>query len=439
MASSSPPFTNTTTLATPSDMARSSDVDIQHIILYLTLSFFSVLGVVGNAIAFYIFFKRRNSSTSVIFILALAGTDFVTCLVTVPFTMVFEALHYRMYYDGLCKLYMFFVTSTIPFSSLIMTGIAVDRYFCICHPFLHVLNVQRARLAVLCLALPAFTFGVITAMSYGLFLVQDSLLLNGTFLLGTNLTREEVQPPALFLNVSDVPGAVPPGHMIDTDVVVVGGTGNASGGSGVVVPVRGYRQLVQNAECIRNTFYFSEQFQTWYHYTYTSCYLMCFVIVMALYVLIYKSILSRRAMKAKRRKKNYYTSVANTDNAHAPPRGNTAAPPDPKNRTQAEGDTVLSELNGNNAGDAGRVPKRRGSANRDRNLYANIKTAMMLFVVTLVFIVAFAPSCFIAHGIIPMQLNVFYMYFAYNVANPFIYAFMNQSFREDLKKLLKRS
>lgn len=38
-----------------------------------------------------------------------------------------------------------------------------------------------------------------------------------------------------------------------------------------------------------------------------------------------------------------------------------------------------------------------------------------------------------------LQILVFYFYFVYNVVNPFIYAFMNQAFREDLKKLLKRS
>lgn len=36
------------------------------------------------------------------------------------------------------------------------------------------------------------------------------------------------------------------------------------------------------------------------------------------------------------------------------------------------------------------------------------------------------------------QLIVFYIYFTYNVANPFIYAFMNQTFREDLKKFMKK-
>ncbi|KAL8574074.1 hypothetical protein ACOMHN_064272 [Nucella lapillus] len=558
-------FTNTT-LATPTEMDyRKSVVDAEHIILYLALSFFSILGVIGNAIAFYIFFKRRNSSTSVIFILALAGTDFITCLVTVPFTMVFEAMLYRLYYDGLCKLYMFFVTSTIPFSSLIMAGIAVDRYLCICHPFLHVLNVQRARIAVLCLALPAFTFGIITSMSHGQFLMQKRLLINGTFLLGTNISKEKVvQPlfrPYSFLNVSDMAANMADGHLIE-HVTLENDTG--------LYPVQMYKELVRNPECTMNDMYFSENFQEWFHNIYTSCYVLCFITVMVLYVLIYKSIFTRRAMKAKRRKKNYYTSVAITD-THAPaPKTHNRGP-----GTPAEADTVLSEVNGNDngggttaattttttttttstttttatatttssissvqapttpvttttslttdeeegenvttstslmepqqqedggeeeeeeeegegkegkkveagsdvsksreprekdangarkfngttsattavatntagagdnaAGEATRIPKRRGSATRDRNLYANIKTAMMLFVVTLVFIVAFAPACFMAHGIVPVQLNVFYMYFIYNVANPFIYAFMNQSFREVLKKLLKRS
>ena len=52
-----------------------------------------------------------------------------------------------------------------------------------------------------------------------------------------------------------------------------------------------------------------------------------------------------------------------------------------------------------------RLPKRRGSTTRDRNLYANIKTAMMLFVVTLVFIVAFAPAWLMAHQLAPMQVR----------------------------------
>ena len=278
----STPASSNTTAVNDTGAVEGSVVDAEHIALYLMLSFFSVLGVVGNAIAFYIFFLRRNTGTSVIFILALAGTDFITCLVTVPYTIVFEAMRYRLYYDGLCKMYMFFITSTIPFSSLIMAGIAFDRYFCICHPFLHVLNVQRARFVVLGLFLPACTFGIITGMSYGMFLVQDYLLVNGSVLLGTDLPKALVQQAdneTFFLDVSQL-YLVPGGRHQDRDFTFFNDSR--------VHRVQTYRILVHNAECTMNNFYFSDLFQAWFHRVYTSCYILSFVVVMVLYVLIYK-------------------------------------------------------------------------------------------------------------------------------------------------------
>lgn len=85
---------------------------------------------------------------------------------------------------------------------------------------------------------------------------------------------------------------------------------------------------------------------------------------------------------------------------------------------------------------ANSLKRKRPSTVRDRNLIANIKTAFMLFIVTLVFLIAFLPALLMANGLIPIKLIVFYGYFIYNVANPFIYAFMNQNFREDLKKIV---
>jgi hypothetical protein len=73
----------------------------------------------------------------------------------------------------------------------------------------------------------------------------------------------------------------------------------------------------------------------------------------------------------------------------------------------------------------------------DRMRMANIKTALMLFVVTIVFILSFLPSWLIALQIIQAPVIVFYMYFVYNVVNPIIYAFMNQNFRTELKKIFR--
>lgn len=67
-----------------------------------------------------------------------------------------------------------------------------------------------------------------------------------------------------------------------------------------------------------------------------------------------------------------------------------------------------------------------GALKTDKNLLANLKTAFMLFVVTLVFVVTFCPAFLMALQRAPYNIIVFYLYFANNVANPVIYSFMNQ-------------
>ena len=74
---------------------------------------------------------------------------------------------------------------------------------------------------------------------------------------------------------------------------------------------------------------------------------------------------------------------------------------------------------------------------KDKTLYANIRTAAMLFVVTVVFLIAFLPAWLMATKVIMYNEIIFYMYFVYNTANPFIYAFMNKSFRDDLSRIMK--
>lgn len=111
-------------------------------------------------------------------------------------------------------------------------------------------------------------------------------------------------------------------------------------------------------------------------------------------------------------------------------------------------ETQLTNINGNNAvnadgtttgGGGGKNASSKTSvALRDRMLYANIKTAAMLFVVSVVFAISFLPSWLIGLGVMPMNYILFYVFFLNNVANPFIYAFMNRTFRDDLRQLCRR-
>ena len=70
------------------------------------------------------------------------------------------------------------------------------------------------------------------------------------------------------------------------------------------------------------------------------------------------------------------------------------------------------------------------------NRKANVRTALMLFTVTLMFIVAYTPGWMMSMRIVPHNKLVFFLYFSYNVANPFIYAFMNHVFKTFMYKML---
>ncbi|BFZ23279.1 hypothetical protein BsWGS_26318 [Bradybaena similaris] len=72
---------------------------------------------------------------------------------------------------------------------------------------------------------------------------------------------------------------------------------------------------------------------------------------------------------------------------------------------------------------------------REENRAANVRTALMLFTVTLVFMIAFVPSWIMAHQLIPYIAPVFFLHFVYHVANPFIYAFMNNTFKDYMHKV----
>ena len=65
----------------------------------------------------------------------------------------------------------------------------------------------------------------------------------------------------------------------------------------------------------------------------------------------------------------------------------------------------------------------QSARDRKRNRVANVKTAAMLFVVTVVFVVTFLPAFLMTVHLLPYNVVIFYMYFANNVANPIIYSF----------------
>ncbi|KAK6968760.1 cholecystokinin receptor type A [Biomphalaria glabrata] len=76
-------------------------------------------------------------------------------------------------------------------------------------------------------------------------------------------------------------------------------------------------------------------------------------------------------------------------------------------------------------------------ARQKRIWTAQVKTAKVLLMVTIVYVLSFAPVLLMTVNAIPSHRIPFYTYFLHSAANPLIYSFINPTFRMQLMKLLK--
>ena len=423
-------------------------------VVMVLLSLLSVMGTAGNALVLYVFAKKKDKLVSTLFILVLAFVDFTTCLVVIPFTIYMEYTRFRINYDILCKTYQFLITSNIPFSALIMAAIAIDRYLCICHPFLHALNLERAKYVTAGLGLFSVGLGIIVALSYGIYTFPGDVefvttpavtsLTSIVMTTGENLTINHK-----YLTLT---------YDFDTEATSKQiNTSSPFGDSNTTeATIKRLSPYEYTGYCVPDKIILGMTFLDYYQKFYIALFLLCLIVVIFLYSLIYSSVLQRRSKRQKQKSKalllvqseamtNSPETIVTVVNSEKSCHDNKL--------TIVNGDALSAESHQVSENDesrpALRPPKKhkrtkrnslkkalkQKTAKKDRTLMANIKTAAMLFVVTVVFIATFLPAFLIALQIVPYNIIVFNMYFANNVANPIIYSFMNKNFREDLRKI----
>ncbi|RUS79644.1 hypothetical protein EGW08_012591 [Elysia chlorotica] len=426
----------TTSPGHESQNSSAGETSTDLVVVTVMLASMAVVGTVGNALAIYVFARLKQKLTSTIFILTLAGTDFVTCLITIPFTIIMEHLDYYVENDVLCKAYFFLITTTVPFSCVVIVAIAVDRYMCICHPFHHWMTICRARIIVFVMGVCIFLIGGIVAAHH-------------------RTTKEYSEDQIRKLIMSTISpgmgteGGVASESNFTTNHDAAGAILTASLGTATV-----------HSKCTVDTGFIHEEFFKYFHKGYISIFILSCIIVLVLYSLIYRSVIAQRKKKL-RIKSAQCCLLWNATSVEAPP--------EMMEMTQ---DIELSHVNGgedrfatrqlsgagataeeleaaitdggntsapaHNNGSSGPPVVRKSSlsnARIERMRVANIKTAGTLFVVTIVFIIAFLPAWLMVTNVLQMNVIVFYMYFIYNVVNPFIYAFLNQNFKTELKRI----
>lgn len=124
----------------------------------------SIIGLIGNLIVAFVYWQKKDKQTSTFFILILAFIDLSVCCLMIPMTIYIEYIKYETSNLFICKLHFFLLTTTVPSSSLLMTAIAFDRYFCICMANVKIITYPRAKLITLILLTISASLGVLPAL-----------------------------------------------------------------------------------------------------------------------------------------------------------------------------------------------------------------------------------------------------------------------------------
>ena len=113
------------------------------------------LGLPGNFIVIVIYLLKMAKTTSRHFIISLAVCDFVNCAFGMPVELSLLANYYKFDYPILCKVSRFstfFMNNT---SSLVLMGIAVDRFRRVCIPLRPNMTVTQSR--IICIVAGIFS------------------------------------------------------------------------------------------------------------------------------------------------------------------------------------------------------------------------------------------------------------------------------------------
>ncbi|XP_043210924.1 prolactin-releasing peptide receptor-like [Amphibalanus amphitrite] len=121
------------------------------ILFYMIYSIIFLLGITGNCLVMYAVFRNKAMQTVTnYFILNLALSDILLCVLCVPFTPLYTFLQRWIFGAFLCHLVTCTQGISIYISSLTLTTIAIDRFFVIIYPFKPRMQPSTCLLLILC-------------------------------------------------------------------------------------------------------------------------------------------------------------------------------------------------------------------------------------------------------------------------------------------------
>lgn len=432
-------------------------MELIELIIILLHIFISLIGTIGNALVIFVYlYKLNDKETSTFFILHLAFVDFICCILLVPLNCYFELNHDNIPNDFICKFHTFLNVLNITYSCLLMTLVAFERYFSIIWPFLRLLTKRRSKLIMLILLALCLLIAFLSSFSFGIdHLIEIHLPNSSSIFLLQNITTIDgiIKDKFDMLNLND------------TQV---------------------QNNIHRTNECHPNDLLISHELFEYIRLIQNCLFIVCFVIIFILYAFIFVSVAKRRKLK-KERESYYLTIMQRSRLTQLNSLANNTTPiktqQEPQNDLEFPDENIemidideddeqetikktitnlspimtpenkrssnfLKPVNpSTNNSNLPRINSEQSNITYDLTkdypnlktnlLLENIKTAVMLFVVTLTFAIVFTPALLISFNVISYNPIYWNLYFLNNSFNPIIYSFLNKNFRKSLRYLFK--
>ncbi|XP_067664476.1 neuropeptide S receptor-like [Haliotis asinina] len=125
-------------------------------------------GIIGNSLVCFVYLVKFKSSTVKCFIVSLAVIDLINCVVSCPFDIADMRYRYTFgSYVTMCKMMRVFVTFTSVSSGLVLIPVAVDRYKKICRPLQKQMDIRSAKMAIGACCTVGVVVGIPASVFYG--------------------------------------------------------------------------------------------------------------------------------------------------------------------------------------------------------------------------------------------------------------------------------
>lgn len=93
-----------------------------------------LIGIPGNVIVLFVYIRQRSRTSVKYFMIILAILDLFACVVIHPYIIMKMFNNFDQQWTLKCKVFEFFVHSTLAVSTFVLTTVALDRYNAICRP-----------------------------------------------------------------------------------------------------------------------------------------------------------------------------------------------------------------------------------------------------------------------------------------------------------------